>query len=193
MKCKKLPHNKRKSPKARNTCSLEHYGGNLYLFGGHNGNKPEFFKDFWIYKMDDYKWERIESKGDIPPDIGYHRSVIYRNWLIIFGGVTYSTTGAFVCFNDIYGYNFNSNVWKIFDAKNSPSKRYWHSMTIHNNLLIVCGGTTPKSKILKDTYMINIKDLIIDTKESISWIKIDLGLSNQGLYGNILISNSVKL
>jgi Galactose oxidase, central domain/Kelch motif len=74
-----------KTPQKRSSCSLSNlYNKYLLLFGGENKNHA--LNDIWAYNIKKNQWNEILPINQIEGRIG-HLSYVYKNSLIVFGGV----------------------------------------------------------------------------------------------------------
>ena len=78
----------------------------MFLFGGTCfGDLPRC-----LYSLDlkSFKWERLNSRGDLPFTRDEHSSVLYEGNMYVFGG---NVDGERV--SDIYKFIFNENKWEL--------------------------------------------------------------------------------
>jgi hypothetical protein len=47
-------------------------------------------------------WDKVSTKGDIPPQINGHSAIVYKDKMYVFGGCT--TKG--VCSRSLFSYNY---------------------------------------------------------------------------------------
>lgn len=130
----------------------------LILFGGISSkNRTEYNNNLYILDTENKNssWICIKSDNNFPCERGHHTSCIYNNNLIIFGGRNIFSESL----NDLWELKIldSSNIeWKEITKKNPNllTKRYYHTMTILNNLLIIIGGITksPKDKLPLEVY-----------------------------------------
>jgi Galactose oxidase, central domain/Kelch motif len=98
-----------KGPEARSNHSSVIYKDHLYIFGGTN-EEGEKLADLWKLDLRTYHWEEIHSRGDVPSGRSGHSSSVYRDLMIVFGGMKDITKET----NDMYSYDFNNNTWALF-------------------------------------------------------------------------------
>jgi hypothetical protein len=81
----------------------------LFIFGGIS-DESEKLNDFWNFDLKLKFWTRIHGKGEEPTGRSGHSCVVYKDLLIIFGGMKDITKET----NDMYSYNIKENVWTLF-------------------------------------------------------------------------------
>ena len=167
-------------PKARSSASLIYYKSQLYLFGGNYGlSNGATSNDLWIYNIKTNKWKQILKNEDCDPNIrsvkrGNHRTVLYNNYMIIFGGVIKKKSPD----NGLYTFNLDNYKWKRINTKGTPSKRSQSGMAIVNDYIFIYGGFA-NGKALNDCFMINVRDFIgndNDTNITPMWISVNIEL-----------------
>jgi Galactose oxidase, central domain len=103
------PQTSDKRPEIRSSHSAVIYKNDLYVFGGIS-DEGEKLKDLWKLNLKDYTWEEIIGDGDIPTGRSGHSSIVYKDVMVIFGGMKDITKET----NDMYSYNFSLNYWTLF-------------------------------------------------------------------------------
>ena len=174
------------SPNKRYGCTLNYYNNKLYLFGGWNYD-DRYLNDLWEYNINQNKWNKININNIIPNKVSNHKTVIYKNNLIIFGGIDSNEY-----FNDLYIINLNEYKSYKINCINKPKKRVYHGMTISQNKLIIYGGFDEDINELNDIYLIDIKSIINDINKQHKWININNN-NNIPLYGHSLLSYNNKI
>ena len=90
--------------------------------------------------------------GNPPSPRRDHSSLIFDNFMVIFGGKS-----DLEYFNDLYFLNLNTNEWfDILTFGNKPSPRKGHIALIYNSSLFVIGGKSSSNKILNSIYSLNL-------------------------------------
>lgn len=174
-------------PEKRSGCSLNYFDNSLYLFGGVTNN--EFFDDLWKYNMKtkkkEYrKWNQINRLKRRCA----HQSIIYKHYLVIFGG----RNGSHY-YNDLIVYNIKTNKWNIMNATNKPIKRARHGMILSNHLLIIYGGCHGKY-ILNDCYAININDYNLNlSNNNGKWIKYEIDVGYLHSFDMLYYQNKLSM
>ncbi|OMJ68853.1 hypothetical protein SteCoe_33574 [Stentor coeruleus] len=98
-----------RGPEGRSNHSAVIYKDHMYVFGGTN-EEGEKLSDFWKLDLRTNHWEDIKGKGDVPSGRSGHSAVIFKDVMIVFGGMKDITKET----NDMYSYNFESQEWVMF-------------------------------------------------------------------------------
>ena len=104
-------------PWERSCHSAVIYSDCLYIFGGkdHDCNKLD---DFWQFDIKKKIWTELKKTSDTPLKRSGHSAVIYKNFMIIFGGIHELTQEL----NDMHIFDFNNGQWfAILNEAESPS------------------------------------------------------------------------
>jgi hypothetical protein len=104
-------------PCARSNHSTVLYQDKLYIFGGKD---QDTFKlnDMWAYDLKTSTWTEVKDSIDKPLTRSGHSSSVYKNFMIVFGGIHELTKEL----NDLQAYDFNNNQWfSIFEENSSPT------------------------------------------------------------------------
>lgn len=87
--------------------------GEMWIFGGEFSSPSELqfyhYKDLWVYRMGEKKWEKIVSPGG-PSARSGHRMIHMKKKLIVFGGF-YDNLRDYKYYNDIYMFNLETYTW----------------------------------------------------------------------------------
>lgn len=95
-------------PQSRSNHSASIYKNFLYIFGGLDEDHSAL-NDFWKLNLETWHWSQINLKGDSPAARSGHTCTIYRNYLILFGGIKeigHETNELFYC-------NLESHEWAL--------------------------------------------------------------------------------
>ncbi len=122
----------------------------MFLFGGTAlGDTPR-----GLYSLDlkSYKWERLNSRGDVPSPRDEHSAVVYEGGMFVYGG---NVDGERV--NDIYRFIFAENKWEIIIPfnKNCPVARAGHSAVVYRDSMFILGGKDEDNNKLNDLWEFN--------------------------------------
>lgn len=98
-----------KQPEIRSSHSASVYNHCLYIFGGIS-DEGEKLNDFWKLDLKTRIWIQITGSGELPVGRSGHTSVVYKDFLIIFGGMKDITKET----NDLHSYHFQSSSWTNF-------------------------------------------------------------------------------
>jgi len=96
-------------PVPRSNHSAVVYKDALYVFGGAD-EEGEKLNDFWKLDLRTYQWEQIQARGSAPTGRSGHSAVIYKDLMVVFGGMKDITKET----NDMFSYDFNTNTWIMF-------------------------------------------------------------------------------
>ncbi|XP_034945486.1 kelch domain-containing protein 4 [Chelonus insularis] len=127
--------------------------GEMWMFGGEFSSPSEsqfyHFRDLWVYRITEKKWEKIVASGGPSPRSG-HRMVYMKKQLFIFSGF-HDNLREYKYFNDLYKFDLTSYQWnKIEIYGNIPSPRSGCIfLPTPDNKLLVYGGYC-KEKIKKN-------------------------------------------
>ena len=84
----------------------------------------------------------------IPPGRSFHTSVVYHNFMIVFGGNPTEIDGQ------VYFLDFSQNArltWCVFTSPNAPpevkTQRFQHTAVIWNNNMVIFGGTNGETPL----------------------------------------------
>ena len=96
-------------PEVRSSHSACVHGDSLWVLGGIS-DESEKLNDFWRFDLSLKLWNRIEARGDEPTGRSGHSCVVYKDLLVIFGGMKDITKET----NDMYSYSVKDNCWTLF-------------------------------------------------------------------------------
>lgn len=72
------------------------------------------------------KWEKVHTKGDVPPGVAAHSAVVFKSKIFVLGGLT--EDGAS---NLMYRFNTEDNIWtKLKFEGDLPACRLDYSMCL---------------------------------------------------------------
>ncbi|KAJ5066043.1 hypothetical protein M0811_03376 [Anaeramoeba ignava] len=106
---KKIPTNS--APLGRYSFTFLYHKGSIYLFGGvpKSGKR---LNDTWRFNLQTEQWQELHTTGNIPKGRSSHTSAIYRDSMVIFGGLDYRIRRN----NDIHLLDLNTLVWTEINA-----------------------------------------------------------------------------
>ena len=119
----------------------------MFLFGGSYVSRDHPY--FYALDLKTYKWEIINSRGDVPLNRDEHTAVLYEGSMNIFGGFV---DGQRV--NDNYRYYFKDNRWekvKVLGLE-QPCPRAGHTAVVSGDLMIIFGGKDEDNNKLNDIW-----------------------------------------
>jgi len=96
-------------PPSRSNHSAVVYRDHLFIFAGSN-DEGEKLNDLWKLDLRTYNWEQIHGLGQVPTPRSGQTAILYKDYMIIFGGMRDITKET----NEMYSYEFSSNIWTMF-------------------------------------------------------------------------------
>ena len=114
--------------------------GDIIVYGGANYdnffNVPPstFYSDFWKYSIDDNQWTEIIPSNPVnDPNVPGQWSLVglvaNTNFVYTFGGFSF-TDPQFTGENDLYRYEFATNLWTKLNTNNPPPGRGTHTISM---------------------------------------------------------------
>ena len=92
-------------------------GDTMYVFGGKDDDNNKL-NDLWKFSFQSLEWQELKCP-DAPAPRSGHSAQIYKNYIIIFGGIFEVTKEL----NDMYAYDIKAKKWHcLFEELNSPHK-----------------------------------------------------------------------
>jgi N-acetylneuraminic acid mutarotase len=129
-------------PTGRHCNSCVEYKGSIYIFGGYSDDgmkRSNPRNDFFRYNILENQWTLVNTNSSPPSSRHSHTAVIYKNKMVIFGGVSEQTR----LLNDLHYFDFDSQEWKeITEIKGDiPPPRWGHtSIMKDSNTMVIFGG-----------------------------------------------------
>ncbi|XP_026675478.1 kelch domain-containing protein 4-like isoform X2 [Ceratina calcarata] len=127
--------------------------GELWVFGGEFSSPSEsqfyHYKDLWVYRFAEKKWEKILSPGG-PSARSGHRMVHIKKQLIVFGGF-HDNLRDYKYYNDVHIFNLETYAWHKIELSGVPPlpRSGCIVLATPENKLLVYGGYS-KERIKKD-------------------------------------------
>lgn len=127
--------------------------GEFWIFGGEFSSPSEsqfyHYKDLWVYKINDKKWEKIVAPGG-PTSRSGHRMIYGKKQLIVFGGF-HDNLRDFKYFNDLHIFDLVSYKWSKIDLCGNipPPRSGCIVLPTSDNKILIYGGYS-KERIKKD-------------------------------------------
>lgn len=137
-------------PPARCSHSTVYYNNALYVFGGEFASADNYhhYKDIWKFDIKTNIWTEIKprNRGGPTPRSG-HRSLVWRHYMIIFGGFFEAVRETPRWYNDLHVYDFSTNSWiecKYSSLASLPPERsaFNFGMFAGTDVAFVSGGFT---------------------------------------------------
>lgn len=97
----------------------------VYIFGGEYATLDQFhhYRDLWALDLKSHHWTEIHPRGDCPSARSGHRMVVWRNFIVLFGGF-YEAAKDVHWYNDLYFYSLAEECWtKVVYKPLSPVPR----------------------------------------------------------------------
>jgi putative cell wall-binding protein/N-acetylneuraminic acid mutarotase len=130
--------------------------GKVVLFGG--GGRNGLLNDTWTHDPAGNAWAKRNPPSTLPavralPTLGYDPQ---RQRMIMFGGLTATTTTGSVLLDETWAYDASANTWtKLSPSGRIPSPRNGHSMVYDSDRhrFIMFGGASVTTSVLRDTWI----------------------------------------
>ncbi|WWC67187.1 uncharacterized protein I206_101094 [Kwoniella pini CBS 10737] len=134
-------------------------GDKLFIFGG--GDGPSYSNEVWILETVTHRFSRPPigtSKSPIPPPRRAHTTVLYRNFLVVFGG-----GNGQAALNDVWALDIsdlNNLHWQEWKTKGDvPQKKGYHTANLVGDKMIVFGGSDGHASFA-DIHILNLQTRI---------------------------------
>ena len=129
--------------------------GELYIFGGSNVTSPNVFlmSSVAIYNPEAKKWRYLDSQMEHARS--GHCAVLQKDLVYIIGGKTSGCNN----YMSVDTYNITSRQWETYSLeKEKVGHRMGHACSLHNNQIIVSGGSsgTDWTHVLENVIAIDI-------------------------------------
>ncbi len=134
------------TPPPRCAHSAVFHNDGIYIFGGEmaTAEKYHHYKDLWRLDVKKNTWEECKSRGGSPPAArSGHRAVVWRHYMVIFGGFQEELRADTRWFNDVHIFDFQTNIWcelKYNKLARLPPARSACNMTVCADALFIYGG-----------------------------------------------------
>ncbi len=165
-------------PPARCSHSTVYYNNALYIFGGELATAQNYhhYKDIWKFDIKTNLWTEIKprNKGG-PTSRSGHRAIVWRHYMLIFGGFYEAVREAPRWFNDLNVYDFSTNSWidcKYSKLASIPPERSAFNFGIYgsgSDVAYVTGGysklqnpapgTKAEGRVHTDYWALHLKGL----------------------------------
>ncbi|EIW73197.1 hypothetical protein TREMEDRAFT_37220 [Tremella mesenterica DSM 1558] len=131
----------------------------LYIFGG--GDGPVYSNDVWIFGTATHRFSRpnvVTPKAALPPPRRAHTTVLYRNYLVVFGG-----GNGQAALNDVWALDVSDPSrlsWQEWRTKGDvPQKKGYHTANLVGDRMIVVGGSDGHASFA-DVHILNLQTLV---------------------------------
>lgn len=177
------------TPPARCAHSCVYYNHSLYIFGGEMASADEYmhYKDLWRYDIKAQTWTEIKPSrvGMQPSARSGHAAVVWKHYMIVFGGFYEAMRDTPRWFNDLCVLDLQTEQW--LDVPHSklasrPEKRSAMNAALIGDDVIIHGGfsklgknllsrsssdvgggdtvSTPETKVHTDAWACHLKPLL---------------------------------
>ncbi|WWC85441.1 uncharacterized protein L201_000304 [Kwoniella dendrophila CBS 6074] len=131
-------------------------GEKLFIFGG--GDGPSYSNEVWILDTTTHRFSRPTigtPKTPIPPPRRAHTTVLYKHYLVIFGG-----GNGQAALNDVWALDvsdINNLSWHEWKTKGDiPQKKGYHTSNLVGDKMIVFGGSDGHASFA-DIHVLNLQ------------------------------------
>lgn len=169
-------------------------GNYLYVFGGRLASSRQMTNHLYILDLTTFVWKRHPdpppSATPAPQPRYFHSANIYKDYMIIFGGMGHAIRGLsqeLCALDDICLLNLETLTWtypEIAPSLFKPQPRYAHLSVAADDKLIIMGGQDLTNQYLKD---INVMDL-----KAFAWVQSCTLEGQYGAYRSVACSPSRK-
>lgn len=129
-------------------CSYNNY---IVIFGGYNiekKNQKTFTNKVYLVNVKTGQWFMSKPGDEVEPEARYkHSAVIYKNLMIIHGGISCQTNQVL---DDTWFFNFNDGKWSTLKLNQNNNNvvvpRFGHSAVMVNQYMFIIGGLTNPQK-----------------------------------------------
>ncbi|KAF7368774.1 hypothetical protein MVEN_00202500 [Mycena venus] len=155
-------------------------GSKLYLFGGSPAStqEPQLLSSLYVLDLELWKWEKIPSASEdhVPSARYFHTMDIWKNHLVVFGGLGHSkpgsTSGQLQALNDVRLFNLSTRRWlrpsrvpvpAMSPMSQVPRPRHAHLSCVSSNHLFIMGG--------RDFFGVGLDDVCVYDLGKRQWIQ----------------------
>jgi N-acetylneuraminic acid mutarotase len=142
------------APPPRCAHSSCYYNHALYLFGGEikRGEQFHHYKDLWRYDIKEQIWEELKpakAVGTHPTPRSGHTAVVWKNYMVIFGGFFEASKDTPRWYNDVCVFDMKTQQW--MDIPHSklairPEPRSACNAAVVGDDLVIHGGFAKLTK-----------------------------------------------
>lgn len=165
-------------------------GNHLYVFGGRLVSSRQMTNCLFILDLTTYEWRQHvtppESPSPPPQPRYFHTASVHKNYMVIFGGMSYSPNSQDLCaLDDVCMLDLTTLDWVYPVTAPSifkPQPRYAHLAVAVQDKLVVMGGQDMANQYIKE---INVMDL-----NSFTWIQACNLEGQYGAYRSVICSPS---
>lgn len=138
----------------------------VYVFAGRLASSRKLTNYLYVLDLNTLSWSRHipPPDSDKPPKVRYfHSTSIYKNQLIIFGGMGYNSRNSsegLCVLDDVMILDIETMCWRkteIEPSLYSPQARYAHLSSIQEDKLLIIGGQDLDNNYLDELNVLNLK------------------------------------
>jgi hypothetical protein len=164
----------------------------IYLIGG--CDHQYMFNDVHIFDLKEKSIKKVETSGTPMCHRLGHRSNLYKNFILSFGGQSFVSRGKYNYFNDLHSLNLKTMEWRKVETKGEiPKPTSQHASIIYDKYLLIIGGTDGL-KLLNDVYCLDL-DSLIWRKIEFEGIPKPVSVQSESIYPSqisaLLIKNQI--
>lgn len=104
------------SPRARISHTAVLYGNSMYVYGG-KCSHSEALNDMWELNLIEWTWQQIEAVGDSPGEVSGHSACVYRDVMLVFGGIKDEIKET----NEMFAFDFINISWALIQTETEIS------------------------------------------------------------------------
>ncbi|BEJ13401.1 hypothetical protein CspHIS471_0305750 [Cutaneotrichosporon sp. HIS471] len=133
-------------------------GDQLYIFGG--GDGPTYSNDVWVFDTITNRFSKPHistPKANLPPPRRAHTTVLYRHFLVVFGG-----GNGQAALNDVWALDVSDPsrlTWHEWRTRGDvPQKKGYHTANLIGDKMIVFGGSDGHASFA-DVHVLNLQTM----------------------------------
>ncbi|BEI82567.1 hypothetical protein CcaverHIS002_0304350 [Cutaneotrichosporon cavernicola] len=133
-------------------------GDQLYIFGG--GDGPTYSNDVWVFDTITHRFSKPHistPKANLPPPRRAHTTVLYRHFLVVFGG-----GNGQAALNDVWALDVSDPsrlTWHEWRTRGDvPQKKGYHTANLIGDKMIVFGGSDGHASFA-DVHVLNLQTM----------------------------------
>jgi Kelch motif len=148
-------------PEARSGATINIINHTIYILGGERSEQSSYMKKL------DYRslmWENVIPANtntlEVPMIRSGHTSVIYKNYLVVYGGFTSFNLNLQIrnCISLVYLYDTNTNIWRSYKPAGPVSEaRRNHCAALIGSSLTVYSGVDSKGSLVPSISVLDLK------------------------------------
>ena len=196
------------SPPARCAHSTVFYNGSLYVFGGELATSDYYhhYKDLWQYDIKHQTWSELKPNrtGSVPSSRSGHSSIVWKHYMIVFGGFYEAARDTPRWFNDVFVFDLKTQQWldiphSKLGARPEP-RSACNVALLKDDAVVIHGGfsklpsaaavTGKETKVHTDTWILHLKPILQEKPPTWEKILSSSGGSGRGSVADITNSRN---